>query len=464
MIMTVTEMKQYFEDVLNELQACRINAVLFQVRPAADAFYYSEIEPWSRYLRGRQGQAPEENFDPTAFFIEEAHKRNIEFHAWLNPYRVTVSDKDILHSSHIWYRHPEWFVKYGKQIYFDPGLPESRNFICEVVKDIVGRYDLDAIHLDDYFYPYPIKGEKFPDDESFNRYAASQGFLPNQRNDWRRNNVNLLIRQIKTTIALEKPYVRFGISPFGIYRNKKNTPDGTGSNTNGLQNYDDLYADIKLWVEKNWIDYNIPQIYWEIGHQAADYETLIHWWNRNNYGAHLYIGQDIARTMKTSDRQNPQSNQLTRKMMLERTLPAVYGNCFWPVYELLNNTGGIADSLKNHYHAYPALIPAYLHLHDKSPKEVKSLKAEWTYRGYVLHWKRNGNPVDPRKAQYYVIYRFADKEKVNLDDPSKMVAIVRETSYVLPYNQGNEKYKYIVTSVDRFHNESKKGKTKKVKL
>jgi uncharacterized lipoprotein YddW (UPF0748 family) len=462
--MTVPEMKRYFENMLNKLHACRINAVLFQVRPAADAFYYSEIEPWSRYLRGRQGQAPEENFDPMAFLLEETHKRNIEFHAWLNPYRVTVSENDVLHSSHIYYQHPEWFVKYGKQIYFDPGLPESRDFICKVVKDIVNRYDLDAIHLDDYFYPYPVKGKKFPDDESFNKYAASQGFLPYQRDDWRRNNVNMLIRQIKTVIAHEKSHVRFGVSPFGIYRNKKSTFDRTGSNTDGLQNYDDLYADVKLWVEKNWIDYNIPQIYWEIGHRTADYETLINWWNRNNYGAHLYIGQDIARTMKAADLQNSNKNQLTRKMELERTLRAVYGNCFWPAYELLNNTGGIADSLKNHYHAFPALIPAYLHLHNKKPKDVRSLKAEWTSVGYVLHWKRNGNPDNPKKAQYYVVYRFADKEKVNLDDPSKIAAIVRETSYILPYNHGTEKYKYIVTSVDRFHNESKKGKSKTVKL
>ncbi|MDR0412839.1 MAG: family 10 glycosylhydrolase [Dysgonamonadaceae bacterium] len=462
--MTVPAIKHYFVQMLDELQACRINAVLFQVRPAADAFYCSGIEPWSRYLRGRQGLAPEEDFDPVAFFIEEAHRRNIEFHAWLNPYRVTVSERDTLHASHVYHRHPEWFVKYGRQIYFDPGLPESRNFICEVVKDLVARYDLDAIHLDDYFYPYPIKGLAFPDDGSFHQYAGAQGFRPDQRDDWRRENVNRLIRQIKQTVVQEKPYVRFGVSPFGIYRNRKSTPDGTGSNTSGLQNYDDLYADVKQWVEKEWIDYNIPQIYWETGHRAADYETLINWWNRNNYGAHLYIGQDIARTVNAPDRRHPDRNQLTRKMELSRTLPAVYGNCFWPVYELLNNTGGIADSLKNHYHAYPALIPAYLHLHDKTPREVKSLKAGWTDRGYVLQWKRNGDPADPRKAQYYVVYRFADKEKKDLNDPSKIAAIVRETSCVLPYERGTEKYQYVVTSVDRFHNESRKGKTKRVKL
>jgi len=462
--MSVPKMKSYFINMLDDLQSYNINAVIFQVRPAADAFYYSEIEPWSRYLTGQQGKAPAGNFDPMAFVIEEAHKRHMEFHAWLNPYRVKASENDVLHQSHIYHQHPEWFVKYGKQTFFDPGLPESRAFICKVVKDIVKRYDIDAIHMDDYFYPYPIAGEKFPDDKSFNKYASSQGFSTRQRDDWRRNNVNMLIKELKSTIKSTKSWVRFGISPFGIYRNKKSTPDGSGSDTNGLQNYDNLYADVKLWVEKGWIDYNIPQIYWEIGHASADYETLIRWWTWNNYGAHLYIGQDVARTMKAADPKNPYRNQLTRKMQLERTLPAVYGNCFWPVYELLKNNGGIADSLKTNYHKYPALIPAYLHMHDKSPKDVKSLKAEWTAQGYFLKWKRNGNPKDPKKAQYYVIYCFDDKEKVDLENPSKVVAITRETSYFLPYENGKKKYKYVVTSVDRFHNETKKGKSKTVSL
>lgn len=462
--MSVPQLKQYFINILDSLETYHINAIVFQVRPCADAFYYSEIEPWSQYLRGQQGRGHINDFDPMEFLIQEAHKRNMEFHAWLNPYRVTTSERDILHHSHIYHKHPEWFVKYGKQIYFDPGLPQSRAHICKVVKDILKRYDVDAIHMDDYFYPYPISGIKFPDDYSFNKYAKEQGFSSNQRADWRRNNVNILIEQIKNTIVLEKPYVRFGISPFGIYRNKKSTPDGSGSNTNGLQNYDDLYADIKLWVEKGWIDYNIPQIYWEIGHNAADYETLIKWWSINNYGAHLYIGQDVVRTMKARDLVNPRKNQLTRKMELERTLPSLYGNCFWPGYELIKNTGGVADSLKNNYHKYPALIPSYLHMHNKKPKDVKSLKAKWTYRGYQLEWKKNGEIMNPENAQYYVIYCFENKEKVNLEDPSKIVDITRNTYYILPYKTGKVKYKYVVTSVDRFHNETKKGKSKTVKL
>ncbi|MDR2804114.1 MAG: family 10 glycosylhydrolase [Dysgonamonadaceae bacterium] len=451
--MSVPEMKQYFIAMADSLQAYHINAMVFQVRPAADAFYSSNIEPWSRYLTGKQGQAPADAFDPMAFMIELAHDRGMEFHAWLNPYRVTSTDTDVLHPSHIYHKYPERFLRYGKQIYFDPGIPENRAFICSVVTDIVNRYDVDAIHMDDYFYPYPIAGEAFPDDSSFRLYAGN--FSPEQRGDWRRNNVNNLIRDIKQTLLQTKPWVRFGVSPFGIYRNRQNTPDGSGSDTNGLQNYDDLYADVKTWVEKGWVDYNIPQLYWEIGHPRADYETLNRWWAQNNYGNHLYIGQSVSNTMK--------NDQLAPKMEQIRTTPGIYGNCFWPAYDLLRNTGGIADSLKTRYQPYPALIPAYLHMHAKRPQDVKSLKVERTPQTYCLHWKRNGDPRNPEKAQYYVIYRFGDKEKVNTDDPSKIVAITRNTSYLLPYRQGNETCKYVVTSVDRFHNESKKGKAKRVK-
>ena len=204
--------------------------------------------------------------------------------------------------------------------------------------------------MDDYFYPYPAAGLSFPDDDSFRKYGLAKGYTASQRGDWRRENVNKLIQEIKRTILLAKPWVRFGISPFGIYRNKKSTPDGSGSNTNGLQNYDDLYADVVRWVKEGWIDYNMPQIYWEIGHAAADYITLIKWWNKNAYNRPLYIGQDVARTMK--------ADQLTRKMLYERSLSKVSGNCFWPANELLWNNKGVADSLKRHYHRYPALIPA----------------------------------------------------------------------------------------------------------
>jgi uncharacterized lipoprotein YddW (UPF0748 family) len=456
--MSPEELKKDFICKLDYLHTCGINALIFQVRPEADAFYYSEIEPWSRFYTGEQGKAPEGNFDLMKFLIEECHNRAMEFHAWLNPYRVSTNRNTKLADNHVYHLHPERCIIYNNQILFDPGIPENREFICRVVRDITLRYDVDAIHMDDYFYPYPVANVPFPDDESFRKYGLAKGYTEGARNDWRRENVNLLIRELKRTILLVKPWVRFGISPFGIYRNKKSNPNHPGSETNGLQNYDDLYADILLWVKQGWIDYSMPQLYWEIGHPAADYETLIRWWNDNANDRPLYIGQDVARTMT--------ARQLTGKMSLERQMSGegIEGHCFWPANELLWNNNGVADSLKNHYHRYPALIPPYTHLHDKAPKEVNRLKAEWTPEGYVLHWNAEQNRANPELASYFVIYRFRNREAVNLNDPAGIVAITKEKKYLLPYEKGEEKYTYIITAADRFHNESRKGKSKKVKL
>lgn len=459
--MTPNQLRQFFVKSLDEMQAQGINAIIFQVRPQADAFYKSSYEPWSAHLTGRQGVAPANGFDPLAFIVDECHKRNIELHAWLNPYRVTTSVNDVLASDHLYYREPERFVTYGDKIYFDPGLPQNRKFICDVVKDIVLRYEVDAIHMDDYFYPYPIAGQSFPDHNSFSTYGLEQGFSTNRRDDWRRNNVNMLIKEIKGTLTQTKPWVRFGISPFGIYRNKRSTIDGSGSDTGGLQNYDDLYADVKLWVKNGWIDYNMPQIYWEIGHNLADYKTLTDWWANNNYDQPLYIGQDVKRTMDATTASG--DSQLKEKMHLSRSYTSIHGNCFWPAYELLDNYKGIATELKSNYHRYPALIPAYKHMHKKAPKKVDKLQSEYTRSSHILKWKSNSEKYDPESAQYYVVYRFAKGEKENLNDPKHIVAITRETSYELPYEGGNTEYKYVVTAVDGFHNESK-GKSKKIKL
>ncbi len=459
--MNSTQMKAYFTTMLDQLQAAGINAVIFQVRPQADAFYKSNLEPWSRYLTGVQGKAPDNDFDPLEFMVNECHKRCMELHAWMNPYRVTNSESQLLAANHIYNAYPDRFVKYGTQIYFDPGIPQNREFICKVVKDIVLRYNVDAIHMDDYFYPYPIAGQKFPDDNSFNRYASSQGFSSSQRDDWRRNNVNMLIKEIKETILHTKPWVRFGISPFGIYRNKKSTPDGSGSETNGLQNYDDLYADVLLWAKKGWIDYDLPQLYWEIGHSTADYKTLISWWSNNAYGQHLYIGQDVKRTL---DKINANGeSQMKEKMELSRSYSTIQGNCFWPGYTIMENYKGVANELATNYHKYPALIPAYTNLHKKAPKKVKKIQETFTAEKHLLTWETNHDANDPTTAQYYVVYRFRKGDKQDLNFSKNIVAITRNSSIELPYEGGNNEYKYVITTVDAFNNESG-GKSMKIKL
>ena len=451
------KLKQTLIDQLNSLQGAGINAIIFQVRPEADALYASQLEPWSRFLTGVQGQAPSPYWDPMQFMIDECHKRGMEFHAWINPYRVKTSLKSELSPNHLYNIHPEWFVTYNNQLFFDPALPESRRHICMVVADIVSRYDVDAIHMDDYFYPYPAKGMDFPDDASFARYGG--GFT--NRADWRRSNVNILIQKIHETIRGLKPWVKFGISPFGIYRNEKN--DTLGSKTNGLQNYDDLYADVLLWARNGWVDYNIPQIYWQIGHPAADYETLVKWWAKNTENRPLFIGQSVMNTIQNADPKNPSMNQLPRKMALERAYQTIGGSCQWPASAVVENAGKYRDALVQEYHKYPALVPVFDFMDDKAPGKVRKVKKVWTEDGYMLFWTPPKAKDEMDRAVQYVVYRFDDKEKVNIDDASHIVAVTRNNFYKLPYKDGKNKYRYVVTALDRLHNESK-SVSKKVKL
>lgn len=455
--MPTEKLKQNLIGQLNSLQKAGINAIIFQVRPEADALYASRLEPWSRFLTGVQGKAPEPYWDPMQFMIDECHKRGMEFHAWINPYRTKTTLKSELAPNHVYNIHPEWFVTYGDQLYFDPALPESRRHICMVVSDIVSRYDVDAIHMDDYFYPYPIKGKDFPDDASFARFGG--GF--SNKADWRRSNVNVLIKKLHETIREIKPWVKFGVSPFGIYRNESSDP--LGSKTKGLQNYDDLYADVLLWAREGWIDYNIPQIYWHIGHPVADYETLVKWWARNTENRPLFIGQSVMNTVQNADPKNPSINQLPRKMALQRAYQTIGGSCQWPASAVVENAGKYRDALIAEYHKYPALPPVFDFMDNEAPAKVRRMKSVWTEDGYILFWTAPKYKEEMNRAVQYVVYRFNDKEKVNIDDPSHIVAITRDNFYKLPYEDGKTKYRYVVTALDRLHNESK-SVGKKIKL
>lgn len=455
--MSTEKMQQLLVSQLNALQKAGINAIIFQVRAEADALYKSSYEPWSRFLTGVQGRAPSPYWDPMQFMIDECHKRGMEFHAWINPYRAKTKGTTALSPIHPYMKNSERFVSYGGQIYFNPALPENRKYICKIVRDIVSRYDVDAIHMDDYFYPYPVAGEDFPDGVSFARYG--RGY--NNIGDWRRDNVNLLVKEIHETVRECKPWVKFGISPFGIYRNKRNDPNG--SESNGLQNYDDLYADVLLWVNNGWVDYNIPQIYWEIGNPAADYDKLVRWWAKNAAARPLFIGQDVMRTVQKADVNNPLQNQMPAKMKLQRSLSTVEGSCQWYAAAVVDNTGNYRTMLEKEYHRYPALIPESPFMDNKAPGKVKKLKEVWTYEGPVLFWTAPKAKSEMDEAVQYVVYSFEKGEKVDLEDPSHIMAITRDSFYTLPYDDGKTKYKYVVTALDRLHNESK-GVKKSVKL
>ena len=447
------KMQQTLTYQLDELMKDGVNAIIFQIRPECDALYQSNIEPWSRFLTGKQGVAPSPYWDPLQWMVTECHKRGMELHAWINPYRAKTKTTHELDSRHVAVRHPEWVFEYDDQYILNPAIPECRNFICHVVGDIVRRYDVDGLHIDDYFYPYPAAGQTIPDDQLFR--SNPRGFT--NKGDWRRDNVNLFIRQLSDTIHQNKPWVKFGVSPFGIYRNKKNDPNG--SNTNGLQNYDDLYADVLLWVNKGWVDYNVPQLYWEIGHKSADYQELIGWWNRYASNRPLFIGEDVERTVKNADLRNPNAHQLAAKVQLRSQMRNVQGAVLWYAKAAVDNIGNYGTSLRSTYWRYPALQPQMPFIDGKAPKKVRKPKVINTQEdGNVLFWREPKGKGWKNQAVRYVVYRFNNGEPINIEDPSHIVAITPNTFYRLPARSQHSTY--VITALDQLSNESKIKKVK----
>lgn len=440
--------KEYIRQQLDRLVDAGCNAVIFQVRPTADALYISELEPWSAWLTGKRGKAPSPMWDPMAYAIDEAHKRGLEFHAWLNPYRVTSSAKDVLPASHDANKEPHRFVKFNGQTFFDPAYQENRDFICSIIDDITSRYDVDAIHIDDYFYPYPAGGKKFDAD------AASYAKFGNGMNksDWRRHNVDLLIEQIHKTIKSRKPWVRFGVSPFGIWRNKSSDPRGSASS--GLQNYDDLYADVLLWAKKGWIDYMAPQLYWNLDTRAAPSRSLAKWWNDNANGVDVYIGQDVKRTMDVADPGNHDRNELDTKVKLSRQLPNVQGNVWWHGYWVTGNYKGALDSLALKYQSTIALPPAY---GDKNirPQAPDGIHLERRGGKTFLTWHApaTGATQKATDAVRFVVYQFFKGEKPDIDDPQTIIALTPHTS-ALVNDDDLKGQTFYVTSLDRMNRES----------
>ncbi len=447
-------MKRTLTYQLNELQKDGCNAIIFQVRPECDALYESAIEPWSYFLTGEQGSRPYPYWDPLQWMIDQCHRRGMELHAWINPYRAKTKAPHSNARNHVVVQHPEWTFQYDGLTLLNPALKECRNYICDVVRDIVTRYDVDGLHLDDYFYPYPVAGVRIPDDADY----ARKSYGISNRADWRRHNVNLFIEQLYATVHEAKPWVKVGISPFGIYRNQRNDPHG--SRTNGLQNYDDLYADILLWDRKGWMDYCVPQIYWEIGHKAADYDELIRWWSNNITRTDLYIGEDVERTVKNRDLHNPNIHQLSAKMKLHQQLPRVKGTVLWYAKAAVDNIGNYGSSLRTVYWRTPALQPAMKHIDSKAPKKPRKVKSINIEGQRVIFWTNPRGKGWKNEATLYGVYRFAKGERISLDDNSHLVALTPHTFYEVPaYEQ--VPCVYVITALDRMQNESK---GKKVRL
>ncbi|MDV5144487.1 family 10 glycosylhydrolase [Streptomyces sp. SBC-4] len=324
-----------------------LNAVVLQVRPTADALWPSPYEPWAQCLTGVQGRDP--GWDPLGTAVEEAHARGLELHAWFNPYRVANhTDPTRLVADHPARLHPEWVLPYGGKLYYNPGLPEVRRFVQDAMLDALRRYDIDAVHWDDYFYPYPVAGQVFADDEAYARYGAD---FPDKAS-WRRNNTDLLVSEMAARIKDTKKHVAFGISPFGVWRNIATDPEGSDTRA-GVQTYDDLYADTRKWIREGWIDHVVPQLYWNIGLPAADYAKLLPWWDAvvRGTGVGLYIGEALY---KAGDPAQPAAwqdpKELSRHLELAATYRSVGGHCFFAAKEVAaDRAGAMAAVVADHY-------------------------------------------------------------------------------------------------------------------
>lgn len=440
--------KQELILLLDSLSKCGINTVIFQIRPTSDALYRSDIEPWSEWLTGTQGKAPSDSlFDPLQVVVEESHKRCMEVHAWINPYRVTNTPKSKLTPDHIYYKKPYLFKQYGDKIFFDPGQEETADYLLSVLRDIVVRYDIDAFHLDDYFYPYPVGGKDFPDDDTFAKHP--NGFT--SKADWRRDNVNRIVQRIQQMVKQEKPWVQFGVSPFGVWRNK--AKDSRGSDTKaGVTNYDDLYADVLLWAEKGWIDYIAPQLYWEIGKTVADYAVLAPWWRQNiPSSCQLYFGLYASGLEVNKPKAWKTPNELVRQMRFNKDCVNVDGLLFYSTHYLLRNPQGLLDSLKTEFYTNPALT-----LEMKSSSEAYSPMNLRIENDSLLKW----DPVVADSGEavaYYVVYAFADSLDCDFEDPKNILLKTVETSLDLREIQRWKEsviYNLTVTAVNRFRKES----------
>lgn len=347
--LTVAQQKAELITILDRIQSLNLNALILQVRVEGDAFYYSQLEPWSEWLTGTQGKGPDPFYDPLEFAIAESHKRNIELHAWFNPYRAKASlNSPPSVAPHIAVTHPEVVYKYGTDLWMDPGSAIVQDLTYQVILDVVRRYDVDGIQLDDYFYPYPVTGESFPDQKTYAAYVESGGILSLE--DWRRENVNQMVRRLAEGIRNEKHYVKFGIAPFGIYR------PGQPAQIRGLDAYEVLYADSKKWLEEGWVDYFCPQIYWRIDPPAQSYPVLLQWWTENNpKRKQIYTGNKLSSLDGTSWT----VEEITKQIEISRNLveKLSLGNILYSMKDLLTNRQGIVDSLKTSTYVQPALVP-----------------------------------------------------------------------------------------------------------
>jgi uncharacterized lipoprotein YddW (UPF0748 family) len=413
---SIEKQKTDFLEILDTYKKLNYNAVIVQIRSVGDAFYPTELAPWSRYLTGKEGRSPKNNFDFLEWMITETHNRGFEFHAWLNPYRATFDTKiESLSHNHDFFKHRKWIIKYGEsgkeKYYYNPGLPEVQSHLTKVVEEVVRNYDIDAIHFDDYFYPYRVKGKEFNDSISFKKYGNGLSLA-----DWRRSNVNSFVKNIYSSIKSIKPWVQFGISPFGVWRNKSVDPKGSDTES-GQTNYDDLYADPLAWMEGRYIDYILPQLYWSINHPKASYAKLLKWWSENTTNTNLYIGNSTYKIKTDSDKKWNNPLEIPNQIDLTRTYKNIQGNAFFSAKGFVNTNQDVTQILQEKQYKYPALpypVPSSMQIVVDNPAIVAFVKDAVNYR-FKINYPLNS------KIRYVVVYGAKNKAKLDLNNPSQIM-------------------------------------------
>ncbi|WP_434222691.1 glycoside hydrolase family 10 protein [Limnospira platensis CENA597] len=424
--LSVAQQKFELLAILNRMQELNLNALVLQIRPTGDAFYQSQLEPWSTWLTGRQGEAPNPFYDPLQFAIEESHKRNIELHAWFNPYRARMgSERGPFAPNHMAAVYPQYAYRYGDLVWMDPGAKEVQDRTYNVIMDVVRRYDIDAVHLDDYFYPYPKPGIPFPDGQTYNAYRAAGGNL--SLADWRRNNVNQMIFRLYQGIKEVKPYVKFGISPFGIYR------PGKAPGIVGMDQYEAIFADVKLWMDRGWLDYLSPQLYWRIDPPQQSYPVLLDWWVRNNpFQRHIYTGNflsQLANGWPVSEFQR--QVQISRQKANQLSL----GNIFFSMKMFRDNQSGVNEVFKSSVYPTPALPPSMPWLDNEPPQPPTGLQAA----SGMISW----NPSPDNDIRSWALYQ-------QFTNGWQLVRVIDRNTTAVSVSPGT----YALRAVDRMANES----------
>lgn len=445
------QQREELREWLDRAADLRLNAVYFHVRPTADAVYESEYESWARYLTGEQGGDP--GYDPLAYAVEQAHLRGLELHAWFNPYRVGWEDPDLagLTDDHPAERNPEWLIVHDEQGYLDPGNPDVREWVGDVVLDVVERYDIDGVHFDDYFYPYPGGGGEFADDESWEEHGGDF----DDRDQWRRDNINRLIAGVHERIQDTEPWVQFGVSPFGVWRNADS--DSTGSDTSALQSYDAQHADTRTWIQEGWIDNVIPQLYWERGRPDADYEVLVPWWSEEvaDTDVDLYIGQAAYRV---GEQGWTDDDALSRQLDFNTEHPRVGGDVYFSLASLTGPAAGAMEHLLDHHYTRPALPPQASGA-DQGPPAVADLSAERSGDEVHLQW----SPVE--QARFFAVYRVpgaeGEDDPCDLADAAHLVDLVgaedEETQSWTGSAPDDSGARFYVTALDPYRTEGAVG-------